>query len=142
VSEFKYLGYVLKKNEGDDGQIRELKKKDNIVMRKVCLGERLFKDDFRRRMMLFKYLVMGAMTYRAEIWGWRERGKLEVIQKKYIKWSLGLDFCTPDYIVYKESRIDTIRLTVGYRALKFEEKALKVIIECIKAREWEKGSKE
>jgi len=35
VSEFKYLGYVLKKNGKDDGQIRELKKKDNIIMRKV-----------------------------------------------------------------------------------------------------------
>jgi len=43
VSEFKYLGYVLKKNGGDDVQIRELKK-GNIVMRKVCgLGERLLK---------------------------------------------------------------------------------------------------
>jgi len=35
VTEFKYLAYVLKKNRGDDGQIRKLKKKDNIVMRKV-----------------------------------------------------------------------------------------------------------
>jgi len=49
-------------------------------MRKVWgLGERLFKDDFRRRMMLFRYLVMGVIMYRAEIWGWRERGELEVI---------------------------------------------------------------
>jgi len=68
VSKSKYLGYVLKKNGGDDGQIRELKKKDNIVMRKVWgLGERLFTDDFRRKMMLFKCLVMGVMTYGAEI---------------------------------------------------------------------------
>jgi len=34
MSEFKYLGYVLK-NKRDDGQIRQLKKKDNIVMRKA-----------------------------------------------------------------------------------------------------------
>jgi len=58
VLKFKYLSYVLKKNEEeDDGQIRELKNKGNIVTRKVWdLGERRFKDDFRRRMMLFKYL--------------------------------------------------------------------------------------
>jgi len=69
VSEFKYLGYVLKKNGGDDGQIRELKKKENIVMRKVWgLGERIFKNDFRRRMMLFRYLVMGVIMYGVEIW--------------------------------------------------------------------------
>jgi len=27
IEEFKYLGYVLKKNRGDDGKIRELKKR-------------------------------------------------------------------------------------------------------------------
>jgi len=65
-----YLGYVLRKNEEDDGQIRELKKNDNIVMRKVWdLGERICKDDFRRRMMLFRYLVMGVIMCRAELWG-------------------------------------------------------------------------
>jgi len=74
VTEFKYLGYVIK-NEGDDGQIRELKKKRNIVMRKVWdLGERLFKDDFRRRMILFRYFILGVIMYGAEIWGWKERG--------------------------------------------------------------------
>jgi len=69
VSEFKYLGYVLNKNGGDDGQIRELKKKGNIIIRKIWgLGERIFKDDFRRRMMLFRYLVMGVIMYGVEIW--------------------------------------------------------------------------
>jgi len=47
-----------------------LKRKGNIVMRRVWgLGKRLFKDDFRRRMMLFRYLVMGVIIYGAEIWG-------------------------------------------------------------------------
>jgi len=49
-------------------------------------------------------------------------------------------------IVYKESGIDNIRITVGHRAVKFEEKALKgnnrrLLIGCIKARGREKGSK-
>jgi len=71
-------------------------------MRRVWgLEERLFKNDFRRRMMLFGYLVLGVIMYGTEIWGWKERGKLEVIQKKYVKWSLDLDSCTPDYIVYR-----------------------------------------
>jgi len=83
VTEFKYLGYVIKKTGGDDGQIRELKKKGN--MRRVwSLGERLFKNVFKRRMMLFRYLVLGIIMYGAEIWRWKERGKLEVIQKKYV----------------------------------------------------------
>jgi len=36
-------------------------------------------------MMLFQYLVMGIIMYGAEIWGWREKEKLELIQKKYVK---------------------------------------------------------
>jgi len=91
-------------------------------------------------MMLFRYLVLGIIMYRAEIWGWKERGELEIIQKKYVKWFLGLDNCTSDYIVYKESGLDKIRITAGYRATKFEEKALeggnrRLLIECIGARE-------
>jgi len=116
-------------------------------MRRVWdLEERLFKDDFRRRMMLFRYLVMEVIMHGAEIWGWREKGDLEVIQEKYVKWSLGLDSCTLDNIVHKESGTDKIRITAGYRAMKFEEKASKrgnrrLLIECIKARERGKGSK-
>jgi len=64
-----------KKNGGDDGQIRDLKKKGNIVMRRIWgLGERLFKDDFRRRMMLFRYFVLGVIMYGAEIWNRRKGG--------------------------------------------------------------------
>jgi len=93
-------------------------KKGNIVIRRVwSLGERLFKDDFRRRMRMLFRLVLGIIMYGAEIWRWKERGELEVIQKKYIKCSL--DFCTPGYIVYKESGLDKIRIIAGYRAMKF-----------------------
>lgn len=31
ITEFKYLGYVLKKNEEDEGQIKKLKKKMNMM---------------------------------------------------------------------------------------------------------------
>jgi len=64
MPEFKYLDYVLKKNGGDDGQVRELKTKGNIVIKKIWdLGERIFKDDFRRRIILFRYSVMGIIIY-------------------------------------------------------------------------------
>jgi len=97
-------------------------------------------------MMLFRYLVLGIIMYGAEIRSWKERGELKIIQKKYLKWSLGLDNCIPDYIVYRVSGLDKIKITAGYRAMKFEEKALeggnrKLLIECIEAREREKGCK-
>jgi len=78
--------------------------------------------------------------------GLEGKGELEIIQKKYVKWSLGLHNCTPDYIVYKESGLDNIRITAGYRAMEFEEKALeggnrRLLIECIETRKREKGCK-
>jgi len=52
----------------------------------------------------------------------------------------------PDYIVCKESGLDKIRITAGYRAMRFEEKALeggnrRLLIECMEARESEKDCK-
>lgn len=73
VKEFKYLGYVVKKNGGQEGQIRKLKKKGNVVLKQMWgLGERRFRDEFKRRMMLFKYLVLGVIMYGAKVWGWKK----------------------------------------------------------------------
>jgi len=110
-------------------------------MRKTWgIGERVFKDNFTRRMWLFNHLVLGAVLYGAEIWGWKERIELEKIQRKFIKWSLRLDSCTPDYILYKETDVEKISARAGYRAIAFEEKAVKggekkLVIECIKEKE-------
>jgi len=50
----------------------------------------------------------------------REKEKLEKIQKKYIKWTLNLDSCTPDHILYKKTELDKIRTIAGCRAVNFE----------------------
>lgn len=92
----------MKKNGSQEEQIKELKKKGNVVLKQVQrLCKRRFRDDFKRMMMLFKYLVLGIITY-GEIWGWKEKEELERIQKRYIKWTLNLDSCTPYYVVYKD----------------------------------------
>lgn len=86
VAEVKYLGFVLKKNGGEESQTKELRKIDNVVMNVVWgIGEYRFRDDFRKRMMLFNYLVRGVMLYGAEIREWKVREELEKIQRKYIK---------------------------------------------------------
>lgn len=129
-----------KEEWGNEGQITELKKKVNRVVGQVWgIEERRFRDDFRRRMLLFRYLVLGIVMYGAEVWRWRKGKELEGIQKKYIKWFLNLDSCTPEYIIYKETNVESIESIAGRRAVSFEEKALKdgdrkLIIECIKER--------
>lgn len=76
------------------------------------------------------------------MWGWKEREELERVQKKYVKWSLNLDSCTPDFIVYKETGIERVSTTAECRAVKFEEKAIregnrKLVMECVKEKEKE-----
>jgi len=39
--------------------------------------ERLCRNNFIRRWVLFKYLVQSVMEYGVEIWGWEERGNLD-----------------------------------------------------------------
>lgn len=96
-------------------------------MRKVwSFGERKFEGDFRKRKMIFNYLVRSVMEYAVEIWGWKEVKELEKIQVDYLRWILRLDFCTPRYLIYKET--DSRKLKIGWskRAVKFEEKVGKM----------------
>lgn len=58
VKEFDYLGYTITQNNGDKTHIKKLVGRAYAVLRKIwSLGERLFKDDFERRMKLFDTLV-------------------------------------------------------------------------------------
>lgn len=80
VNEFIYLGYCMRKNGSEKGQIRELARKGNVVMRQVWgLGERRMRGDFKRRMMLFDYLIRSVIMYGAEVWGWKECERLESV---------------------------------------------------------------
>lgn len=64
-----------------------------MAARKIwSLGERICKDD-TRRWMLFRYLVQSVMSYRVEVWGWKEKESLEKMMD-YIRWMFRLAFYT------------------------------------------------
>ncbi|XP_029054544.1 uncharacterized protein LOC114881833 [Osmia bicornis bicornis] len=141
VKEFVYLGFRLKRNGKDEEHIKDRAKRGNILIRQVWgLGERRLNQDFRMRMMLFDYLIASVILYGAEIWGWKECPPLERIQERYIRWTLGLDACTPGYIVMEETKRDKIELKAGLRAIRFEKKikesqGMTLLKECLKERE-------
>lgn len=121
VNEFKYLGYVFDRNGKEEANIRESIRKANVAMKEVWrIGEIMFKENFRRRIALFDIMIKSILMYGVEIWGYKERKEIEKIQIKYIKWILGLDRCTPDYIVLEETKRDKLKTDAGRRALKFE----------------------
>lgn len=87
------------------------------------IGERKFGEDFDRRIMiLFNIMVKSIMLYGVKIWGWREWREIEALQERYIRWILGLDRCTPGYIVREEPTIEKISLEAGGRAIRYQDR--------------------
>lgn len=76
-------------------------------------------------MYIFDMLIVSVLLYGFEIFGWRNRNEIKVIQTKYIRWCLKLEKCTPDYSVLGEIQREMLRTKAGYRAMKFEQNVLK-----------------
>ena len=92
--------------------------------------------------MLFQYLVKSVMEYGVEIWGWEEIKDFEKIKTDYFRWVLGLDFCTPRYIVYKETENNKLKIEWGIRALKYEDRLVKQKSDRLTKQCWEEKKKE
>jgi len=67
VKEIKYLRYILQKNGGAEKHIRERLRR--VTKNTWSIGEKLFKDNFVRKMKMFESLVESVALYGAEIWG-------------------------------------------------------------------------
>lgn len=123
VQRYKYLGYVFNRKGDYSSHIKELARKGRASANKVWeIRERVCKDDWGRRWILFNYLVKSVMSYGVEIWGWKERKELEKVMLDYVRWIFNLEFCTPRYLIYKELGLDKLRISWGIRARRFEEK--------------------
>ncbi|XP_033360795.1 uncharacterized protein LOC117239403 [Bombus vosnesenskii] len=103
------------------------------------VGERIFKRDYKRRMRMFGALVESVALFGAEVWGWNIEERLDRVKRRYLRWILGLDTTTPNYILKEECKIEEIREKALKRAVRCEEKALEskkeLVKECIKERE-------
>jgi len=137
VKEIRYLGYILQKNGGAEKQIRERMRRAMIAMKRTwSIGERIFKEDYRRRIMMFESLVGSVALFGAEIWGWTNENRLDKIKRKYVKWILNLDARTPNYILIEETKMKELRIKAIKRAITYEKKAYvsekKLVKECIK----------
>ncbi|XP_043579742.1 uncharacterized protein LOC122566489 isoform X1 [Bombus pyrosoma] len=140
VDEIRYLGYILQKNGSDEKHIQDRKKIAKIVMKKTwSVGERIFKQDYKRRMKMFGALVESVVLFGAEVWGWNMEERLDRIKRRYVKWILGLDLTTPNYILIEECKLEEIKEKALKRAASYEEKNLEskkeLVKECIKKRE-------
>ncbi|KYM77119.1 hypothetical protein ALC53_12414 [Atta colombica] len=60
--------------------------------------------------------------YGVELWGWEEKGELEIIMLDYVRWIFNLDFCTPRYVIMRKLIIDKLKVGWSLRARRYEEK--------------------
>lgn len=86
VKEIRYLGYIVQRNGGADKHIIERLRRATIALKITwSLGERIFKKDYERRMKMFNALVGSVALYGTEIWDWRDKERLDCMNRKYIK---------------------------------------------------------
>ena len=85
VKKFKYLGYTLTCNNDDIAHIKEQVAKSRSIMGKLWgIGERYFRNDWKRRKMLFDAMCKSVLLYGVEIWGYKKYEEIEIVKKKYI----------------------------------------------------------
>ncbi|CAK9832677.1 Retrovirus-related Pol polyprotein from type-1 retrotransposable element R2 (Fragment) [Anthophora retusa] len=123
VRKYKYLGYVMTANGKQEEHISERVRKGVVAMRQVWgIGKRKFTKDWGRRLWLFDRLVWAVMSYGVEIWGWKEREKIEKVQERYLRWVLGVDRTVPGYMIREELQREELGGRAGMRAWGYERK--------------------
>ncbi|KAG7203930.1 hypothetical protein KM043_017088, partial [Ampulex compressa] len=86
------------------------------------IGEKIFSDNYERRMKMFRAPAGSVALYGAEFWGWEYEKRLDCLQRKYVKWILGLDGGTPNYIVVEETKMKELRIEAIKRVVRWYEK--------------------
>jgi len=123
VKSYRYLGYVFQRNGKQEEQIKDRVKKGMLVMGQIWgIGRRKFGREWGKRIWLFDALVWTVMAYGVEIWGWKERERIERMQERYLRWMMGVSWRTPGYMIREELQRDKLRVRAGRRAWGFEER--------------------
>ena len=123
VREINYLGYKLHENNGKQKHIRYVTATAREIMGKIWgIGERVCREEWKKRMRIFDALVESIMMYGVEIWGWRGWEEVEKIQDTYIKWVMKLDKTTSRHILHEETGRYKIEVKAEKCAVKYERR--------------------
>lgn len=70
VRRIRYLGYIMQKNGGSEKHIIKRLRRAKIAMKNTwSIEEKIFKDNYERRLKMFDALIGSVALYGAEIWG-------------------------------------------------------------------------
>jgi len=125
VREFRYLGYTLQRNGGQEAHVRDRVAKAAAILGQVWgIGKRRFGRDWKRRVGLFDTLIWTVLSYGVEVWGWKEREEMERLQERYLKWVAGVERRTPGYLVREELQREKLKNRARRRVWNFEERLM------------------
>ena len=99
------------------------------------------REIMQRRLGKKDDVVKSIIMYGVEIWRYREWEGIEKLKKVYLKWVLGVERCTPDYIIRRETKESKIWEDAIFRAMKYEEKLDKISSGDIRKEIWIKKKK-
>lgn len=71
--------------------------------------------------MLVK-LVWMVMAYGVEIWRWKEKEGIDRLGMRYLRWLLGMNRRTPEYMIREELQREKLWERAGKRAWEFEKR--------------------
>lgn len=123
VKSFVYLGVEFQRNGQFTRHFKAVARKASRRATEVwSLGERLFPNSFPTRLQMWNSLVLPIFLYASEVTGYAEYEGYELIQRRYLKWTLGLPRGTRNAVLYTETGVKTIRSHALARALKYENR--------------------
>ncbi|KZC11684.1 hypothetical protein WN55_03706, partial [Dufourea novaeangliae] len=77
---------------------------------------------FKYLIWLFDKMVWATVNYGVEVWGWKERVKIERLRGRFLKWVLGVERSRPGYIIREEMQREKLKGKAGIRAWGYERK--------------------
>lgn len=125
VAEYVYLGVVMTNRGTFDRHIETLTTRATSRMTETwTIGEKRFEDNFYLRMNMFDSLVLPGAIYGCEVFGQTKFEELELMHRRYLKWTLGLNSDTRTSLLMYETKRTPIFLTTTSRARDYEKKAI------------------
>ena len=143
VKEIIYLGYQLSDDNKDTRHVNAQTAKARSALGRIwSIGENFYKNEWKERKILFESLVKSVLFYKVEIWRYEKYEVVERIKKKYMKWVLKLERNTPDYIVRRETKENSLWIEGIKRIKKYEEKLNTLEETDIRNEIWKRKSKD
>lgn len=123
VRTFCYLGFHFQCTGTHSAHVKEVTSRAGRQLSRVwSLAERKFPDQFTIRKQMFHSLVEPIALYGCEVFGYRQYEEIERLQRKYLRWTLGLTPWTRNTALMFETRSRPLFYTTATRARNYEDR--------------------